>query len=125
MLWLKSFSCRCPPCRGFTPILTEFYKAHAKEKNLEIIFISSDRDQHAFDDYYKDMPWLALTYSERKKKEELGKRFQISGIPTLVLLDGDTADVICKDARDKIQHKDLRGDSFPWKSWWNFIHFIY
>ena len=116
ILPFRSILSRCPPCRGFTPILTEFYKGHAKEKNLEIIFISSDRDQKAFDDYFKDMPWLALTYSERKKKEELGKRFQISGIPTLVLLDGDTGEVICKDARDRIQHKDLRGDSFPWRS---------
>ena len=115
------FLSRCPPCRGFTPILIDFYKAYANEKNFEILFISSDRDQKAFDDYIKDMPWLALSYSERKKKEELGKRFQISGIPTLVLLDGDTGEVLCKDARDRIQHKDLRGESFPWKSWAHYL----
>lgn len=62
------------------------------------------------------MPWLALKYSERKKKEELTKKFQITGIPTLLLLDGDTAEIICKDARDKIQHKDSRGETFPWKT---------
>ena len=110
------FSIGVPPCRGFTPTLIEFYKAHSKEKNFEIIFISSDRDERAFNEYYKDMPWLTLSYSERKKKEEIGKKFQITGIPTLLLLDGDSADILCKDARDKIQHKDLRGDSFPWKS---------
>ncbi len=107
---------RCPPCRGFTPILIDFYKAHSKDKNFEIIFISSDRDEQSFIEYYKDMPWLTLSYNERKKKEELGKHFQISGIPTLVLLDGDTGEIISKDARDKIQHKDTRGESFPWKT---------
>ncbi|CAF1389456.1 unnamed protein product [Rotaria magnacalcarata] len=106
----------CPPCRGFTPMLIEFYKNHGKEKNFEIIFISSDRDEKAFNEYFKEMPWLTLRYSERKKKEELGKRFHITGIPTLMLLDGDSGDVICKDARDNIQHRDTRGDFFPWKS---------
>ncbi|CAF0989101.1 unnamed protein product [Adineta steineri] len=106
----------CPPCRGFTPMLTEFYKTHNKDKNFEIIFISSDRDERAFNEYCKDMPWLKLSYSERKKKEELAKKFQITGIPTLVLIDGDSGDILCKDARDKIQHKDQRGESFPWRS---------
>ena len=62
------------------------------------------------------MPWLTLRYSERKKKEEIGKKFHITGIPTLMLLDGDSGDVICEDARDNIQHKDTRGELFPWKS---------
>ncbi|CAF1528110.1 unnamed protein product [Adineta ricciae] len=106
----------CPPCRGFTPTLTEFYKTHTKEKNFEIIFISSDRDERAFNEYCKDMPWLKLMYSERKKKEELGRKFQITGIPTLILLDADSGDVLCKDARDRIQHRDPRGEFFPWKT---------
>jgi nucleoredoxin len=97
-------------------MLIEFYKTYAKEKDFEIIYISSDRDEKAFNDYYKDMPWLTLIYSERKKKEELGKKFAITGIPTLLLIDGDSGDILCKDARDKIQHKDQRGEYFPWKS---------
>ncbi|CAF1150012.1 unnamed protein product [Rotaria sp. Silwood1] len=105
----------CPPCRGFTPILIEFYKHYNKEKNFEIIYISSDRDEKAFNEYYKDMPWLTLRYSERKKKEEIGKKFHINGIPTITLLDGDSGDILCKDARDKIQHRDVRGEFFPWK----------
>ena len=110
------FCSRCPPCRGFTPMLIDFYKHHSKEKNFEFIFISSDRDERAFNEYYKEMPWLALEYSERKKKEELAKLFQITGIPTILLLDGDSANIICTDARDYIQHRDQRGEHFPWKS---------
>ena len=107
---------RCPPCRNFTPVLIEFYKEHHKEKNFEIIFISSDRDAESFNEYYNDMPWFALDFKDRKKKEELTKKFHITGIPTILLLDGDSGDIICKDARDKIQHKDTRGESFPWKT---------
>lgn len=81
-----------------------------------MIFISSDRDEKAFEDYYADMPWWTLEYSARGKKEELGKKFNVSGIPTLILLDGDTGEIVCKDARDRLQHKDTKGDAFPWKS---------
>jgi nucleoredoxin len=97
-------------------VLIDFYRLHGKEKNFEIIFISSDRDEKAFNEYCKDMPWLTLSYSERKKKEELAKKYQLTGIPTLILIDADSGDVICKDARDNIQHKDTKVEAFPWKS---------
>ena len=33
----------CPPCRGFTPILSEFYKvANQEKKQIEIVFVSCD-----------------------------------------------------------------------------------
>ena len=58
----------CPPCRGFTPELVKFYNANHEGKNFEIIFVSSDRDEKSFKEYYNDMPWLALAFSERNKK---------------------------------------------------------
>ncbi|CAF2639155.1 unnamed protein product [Rotaria sp. Silwood2] len=106
----------CPPCRNFTPLLTEFYKSHAEEKNFEIIFISSDNDEKSFDEYYKDMPWLSLDFKEREKAEELNEKFNITGIPKLILLDGDSGDIVSTDARNQIQSKDTKGENFPWKS---------
>merc|ERR1712064_92414 len=51
----------CPPCRGFAPKLAEIYNdMKAAGKKFEIVFASSDRDQTAFDEYYAEMPWLAL-----------------------------------------------------------------
>ncbi len=61
----------CPPCRGFTPKLAKFYEDFKKTSNgdkFEVIFASSDSDQAAFDEYYGEMPWLALPYDERKIK---------------------------------------------------------
>jgi len=64
----------CPPCRGFTPKLAEVYTAiKGTGKSLEIVFVSSDRDDVAFDSYHKEMPWQTLS-----------KRFKVSGIPSLV-----------------------------------------
>jgi nucleoredoxin len=57
----------CPPCRKFTPELSMFYKNYNKSKNFEIIFVSADRTQKSFADYYNSMPWLALEYKYNKK----------------------------------------------------------
>ena len=61
----------CPPCRGFTPVLAEYYnewQASNPGKKLEIVFLSSDRDQGSFDEYFKEMPWAALDFSKSETK---------------------------------------------------------
>ncbi|CAM2717525.1 unnamed protein product [Rotaria socialis] len=70
----------------------------------------------AFDEYYGEMPWLALDFSERDKKKELSNKFNVDGIPTLILLNGDSGDIICQDARDRIEDNDPTGENFPWAS---------
>ena len=61
----------CPPCRGFTPELAKWYTkltdGTLKDK-FDIVFISSDRDQNQFDEYFAEMPWKCLPYEERDKK---------------------------------------------------------
>ena len=103
----------CPPCRGFTPKLAEAYqKLKANGKELEIVFVSSDRDQHSFDEYFAEMPWLALPYEDRARKEALSKRFKVSGIPSLVFVT-DTGELITTDGRSAIMD-DPEGAEFPW-----------
>lgn len=59
----------CPPCRGFTPKLVEFYKKVAmKGHKFEIVFVSSDTDEDTFEKYYKDMPWAALKFDQKESK---------------------------------------------------------
>ncbi|XP_030847161.1 nucleoredoxin [Strongylocentrotus purpuratus] len=106
----------CPPCRSFTPKLAEFYKAFAKknESKLEIVFVSSDRDQGEFDGYFKDMTWLSLPFSDRDRKEKLGEMFSVKGIPTFIILDSETGAIVCSEARDEVMD-DPEGEDFPWK----------
>lgn len=102
----------CPPCRGFTPQLAEWYTADLKDKGLEVIFVSSDREDAAFNDYYGEMPWVALPYSLRDKKNSLSKKFKVQGIPSLVILDSDGA-TITTDGREAVSN-DPKGANFPW-----------
>jgi len=91
----------CPPCRGFTPQLAAAYTDHLKAKDLEIVFVSSDKDEKAFDEYYAEQPWVALPYANRAQKESLSKKFKVQGIPTFVILDKDGA-VVTTDARGEV-----------------------
>ena len=58
-------------------------------QGLEVVFVSRDNDDATFKDYYATMPWTALPFSEKNARETLQKKFNISGIPTLVILDTD------------------------------------
>jgi nucleoredoxin len=104
----------CPPCRGFTPELTKSYKKLiANGKPFEVVFASSDRDEASFKEYYNEMPWLALPYEDRDRKNALSKKFKVSGIPTLVIVD-ENGETITTDGRSAIG-EDAEGENFPWK----------
>lgn len=90
----------CGPCRGFTPKLVKFYKECRKHrKSLEIIFISSDTSKQDMRGYMRgtNMPWLAVPYDE-KKLASIRHKYQVAGIPKLVILDY-FGRVVSKDGR--------------------------
>lgn len=104
----------CPPCRGFTPQLVAFYENFKANGGIpfEIVFASSDKDQHSFDEYYGSMPWAALPFSARDEKATLSSKYKVSGIPTLVVLNTDGS-LITTQGRAKVA-ADASGSSFPW-----------
>jgi len=104
----------CPPCRGFTPKLAEWYSASLKAKGMEIVFVSSDKDESQFKDYYGEQPWLALPFAARDIKAKLSKKFKVNGIPSFVILDGETAATITTEGREAVS-EDPTGKDFPWK----------
>lgn len=77
----------CPPCRYFTPKLSEAYtKMKAERDDFELVFVSSDRDENAFNEYFDTMSFCALPYEHREAKATISKIFKIQGIPTLIML---------------------------------------
>ena len=95
----------CPPCRGFTPILAEFYKEVKKSspEDLEIIFVTSDQSAESMADYFKTMPWKAIPFGD-PIIAQLKQKFQVSGIPCLVVCKPDGT-LITKDGRGDVTHK--------------------
>lgn len=91
-------SSQCPPCRGFTPVLSEFYEQLEEEdaSALAIVFASSDNDDSSFNEYYGSMPWYSVPFKASDKTQALGSKFGVRGIPALIIL--DAADGSVKDA---------------------------
>ena len=80
----------CPPCRMFTPKLVEWYNSFKpKHPEFELVFVSSDRDQAAMEEYIKgdNMPWPAVKFDQAQS--ETFQKFGSSGIPYLVLIDSE------------------------------------
>ena len=57
----------CPPCRQFTPQIGEWYKTDLQSRGLEVVFISGDKDEKKFDEYFGEMPWLAVPFTEEAR----------------------------------------------------------
>ncbi|KPI87545.1 tryparedoxin (TXN2) [Leptomonas seymouri] len=103
----------CPPCRGFTPQLIDFYNAHAEKKNFEVALISWDESPEDFKEYYAKMPWLALPFEDRKGMELLTTGFDVKSIPTLIGVEADSGTIITTQGRTMVV-KDPEAKEFPW-----------
>ncbi|XP_059937303.1 nucleoredoxin isoform X2 [Mesoplodon densirostris] len=82
-------------------------------RRLEIVFVSSDQDQRQWQDFVRDMPWLALPYKEKHRKLKLWNKYRISNIPSLIFLDASTGKVVCRNGLLVIRD-DPEGLEFPW-----------
>ena len=108
----------CGPCQQFTPRLKEFYLSIKRlGKPFEIIFVSHDRSIEEFNQYYSTMPWHALPYNQqgRAAAQELVAKYQVAGIPSLVLLRTlDDADPLTRDGCALVM-KDPTGAQHPFE----------
>ena len=107
----------CPPCRAFTPKLSKAYTAMKKlRSDFELVFVSSDSDEGAFNEYFGEMSFCALPYDKRDEKSSLSKMFGVRGIPQLTMLgpvDSESGNrpVINSNIRSFIEQEDF--DEFP------------
>ena len=90
----------CPPCRHFTPTLVDFRDKN--KKDFEVVFVSSDRskaDQLKYMEKY-NMNFYALPHGS-DEANELKKKFEVRGIPSLVIVDAD-GNTITKNGRGDV-----------------------
>lgn len=86
-----------------------------KEKTFEIIYVPRDKDDS--DGYLSNlnqMPWLAIPIEEEERIMEYKTKYDIKGIPSLVVL-GSKGELICLEGRKEIIQKGERAFS-DWMS---------
>eukprot|EP00615_Pteridomonas_danica_P008743 CAMPEP_0114333992 /NCGR_PEP_ID=MMETSP0101-20121206/4097_1 /TAXON_ID=38822 ORGANISM="Pteridomonas danica, Strain PT" /NCGR_SAMPLE_ID=MMETSP0101 /ASSEMBLY_ACC=CAM_ASM_000211 /LENGTH=373 /DNA_ID=CAMNT_0001465141 /DNA_START=532 /DNA_END=1653 /DNA_ORIENTATION=+ len=108
----------CPPCRRFTPILSETYhnvkrEVAAKNEQVEFVLMSADTEISAYNAYRQKMPFLAVPFHHAETKLPMLKHFfQFRTIPhVVVILPNGT--VSNWDAANDI-YSDIQGKHFPW-----------
>lgn len=103
-----------PPCQNFTQVLIGAYEELRNSgSSFEIVFVSSDEDLDAFNTYNACMPWLAIPFSDLQTKKALNRKFDIEGIPCLVVLqpDDDKDDATLHDGVELIYRYGIK--AFP------------
>jgi hypothetical protein len=80
---------------------------------MEVVFVSSDRDEKSFKEYHSHMPWLAVPFDAFHIRQQLSARFGVRGIPMLVVLDAQKPGmtVITSDGRQDVM-SDQSGARF-------------
>lgn len=76
-------------CSDFTPKLLEVYKKlKDQSQGFEVVVISLDDEEDAFVKSFEGMPWLSLPFKD-KSCEKLVKYFELSTLPTVVIIGPD------------------------------------
>lgn len=53
---------------------------------VQLVYVSSDRDQESFDEYFNEMTFNAIPFGGSAARNELSKKFEVRGIPRLLIL---------------------------------------
>eukprot|EP00775_Hariotina_reticulata_P011953 gene11953-12096_t len=103
----------CPPCRAFTPQLAQTVSKLQKDGHeFQVVFVSMDKDQAQFDEYFATMPWLAVPFVDDQLRSVLSRKFNVQGIPHLVMLGPDST-ILSANARSAVM-ADPNGTNYPW-----------
>ena len=74
----------------------DFYNKVKESKNIEAVFCSLDHDPDQYKEYTSKMPWLSMPY-DAKETKLMAEKYEADGIPHLVVVDGETFEVISKE----------------------------
>ena len=74
-------------------LLADWYKNRGGSEVMEIVFVSCDKSAAEYEQYYSQMPWLALPYNSAHT-EQLKTLMNVTSIPALVVLDAVTGRVV-------------------------------
>lgn len=105
-----------PPCR---PVVSQLRATHAAllaaGHNAQVVLVSSDEDDSAFQEHLASMPaeWLAVRFAGgRDARRQLSELFGVCAVPTLVWVDPSTG----KDmtAGRGLEAVALGAEFFPW-----------
>jgi hypothetical protein len=70
----------------------------------QVVFVSADHDLEGFDEYYGEMPWCSVPFVA-DERDNIPEKFEVQGIPRVVVLNAKDGSVVNNDARGVIAEK--------------------
>ena len=80
------------------------YEDQPQPAEVEVVYVSADHDQEQFDEYFAEMPWTAVPF-DAAVRETIPDKYNVEGIPRVVVLSGADGSVVNNDARALITSK--------------------
>ncbi|KAI5611146.1 nucleoredoxin [Silurus asotus] len=101
-------------CRSQARINGEgcFRKGIQRKNMCQIKHADDPLSEDSFTQYFSEMPWLAVPYTDEARRSRLNRLYGIQGIPTLILLDTE-GHMITRQGRVEVLN-DPECRLFPW-----------
>uniref|UniRef100_A0A672LJC9 Nucleoredoxin n=2 Tax=Sinocyclocheilus grahami TaxID=75366 RepID=A0A672LJC9_SINGR len=91
----------------FSPVVPKSYRTVTPKTEVH-----TEPSEESFTQYFSEMPWLAVPYTDEARRSRLNRLYGIQGIPTLILLDTE-GHMITRQGRVEILN-DPDCELFPW-----------
>lgn len=94
-----------PSCQSFTPKLVDFYnQVNEEEENaFEVVFVSSDDTEEAFDAHFGQMPWLTIPF-DKEVFANLFTSYEVELLPSQIMVRRD-CDIVSRHLKNDIEYK--------------------
>lgn len=77
-------------------------QTNADDGEIEVVFVSLDSVLSDYEQYRSTMPWHSVPHANLWRlniKDDLSKKYGVRTIPTLVVLDGKTGEVVTMNGK--------------------------
>lgn len=94
----------CPPCEKFAQELIEVYNdANAKEKVIEIIQVSNEKNEKEFAEGIANKPWIFVQYNDNFI-DYLVNEYKVTHLPVLMVVKKDRNIISDTGRRDVVEN---------------------
>ncbi|ORY00680.1 thioredoxin-like protein [Basidiobolus meristosporus CBS 931.73] len=116
----------CPPCKAFSPVLTQF--AEDNKEEFVVVHVNLDKTKEDMMDFIQGKNWLSVPFEDEKVKKALGTQLKVYTIPSLIIVNTTTKQIVTTWGRSAIS-KNRDHCLQEWKegkhgcSWYHLLKF--